>query len=178
MDGDSLFEEFLRWRKTREAEQSQSKTALAAEAEAPSPIAKQHAPLTHGEESTRTTKDLLSDFDDDEGVPLASFVSWAPRRPSPFGLSWEQLKNARTRAVAALIILVALSVLFAIVGTQTFWAARITWQAWYTLFVIIIMLSCLVLDLWDVSLTFFVANTALLLARVITLADALAGFSN
>lgn len=40
------------------------------------------------------------------------------------------------------------------------------------------MLSALILDLWDVSLTFFVANTVLLLAKVITIQDALAGFSN
>ncbi len=105
---------------------------------------------------------------------LTRFFERAP----PYGLTLEQVKAAKWRALAAVIVFVALAILFAVVGTQTFWATAMKWQTWYTLFVIIIMLSCLVLDLWDVSLTFFVANTALLLAKIITVADALAGFSN
>jgi hypothetical protein len=80
--------------------------------------------------------------------------------------------------VAALVVLIVLSVLFAVVGTQTFWRQRLTWGGWNTLYVLVAMLAALVLDMWDVSLTFFVTNTALLLARIISLNDALAGFSN
>ncbi len=124
-------------------------------------------------------RDVVAEFSDDEdGVSMADFERFAPPRPPPYGWTRGGLRAARPRMIAALVVLVVLSVLFAVVGTQTFWSTRLTWKGWYTLYVLVVMLAALVLDLWDVSLTFFVTNTALLLARVITLNDALAGFSN
>ena len=123
-----------------------------------------------------TRRDVSASFADDQSD--AAFVQWVPQSSPPYGMTRRDFKAAKWRALAAGILLVALFVLFAVVGTQTFWRTRMTWQTWYTLSVVIVMLSALVLDIWDTSLTFFAANTALLLARVITVSDALAGFSN
>lgn len=112
------------------------------------------------------------------GAMSTTFVEKKAPRRFPFGISRETLWQSRWKGLAAAIVVVVLSIMFSVVGTQTFWAQTMMWQAWYTLFVIIVMLGALILELWDLSLTFFVANTALLLARVITLREALAGFSN
>jgi hypothetical protein len=111
-------------------------------------------------------------------VEVNEFLAVEPNKPHIFGLSRKQLYDARYRALAAVIIFVSLSIMFAVIGTQTFWRARMNWSTWFTLFSIITMLSVLVLDLWNVSLTFFGINTILLLVRIISIKEALAGFSN
>lgn len=88
------------------------------------------------------------------------------------------LKAARWRSVAAFLVFIVLSVMFALVGTQTFWKETLTWQGWFTLYTVIVMISCLVLELWDVSLSFFGANLILLLVKIISVQEALAGFAS
>lgn len=88
------------------------------------------------------------------------------------------LRDARGRSIAAFVIFLVFTVTFSLVGTLTFWADSMTWKSWFTLFTVICMMSSLVLELWDVSLSFFAANLFLLLAGVISIQEALAGFSS
>jgi len=118
------------------------------------------------------------DEDEADESPATAFAPWAPKRAKPYGYSLKDVVAMRYKALAALIVFIILSVTFAVVGSVTFWADRMTWKTWFTLYTLITMLSVLILDMWDVSLTFFVTNTVLCLSRVIVLKDALAGFSN
>lgn len=111
-------------------------------------------------------------------VRIAGFFENKPQLPSPYGISRAQLYDARWRALGACCVFLALTVMFVVIGTVSFWKDRMDWQKWFTLFSIIIMLSVLVLDIWNISLTFFVTNTMLLLVGIISLREALAGFSN
>jgi hypothetical protein len=127
---------------------------------------------------TSEARSVFEPDEDDEFAASQGFVSFTPKRAPPFGLTKQQVLASRGRAVAAIVLFVVLTVLFACLGTLTFWKPLMTYKTWVTIFVLVVMLSALVLDLWDISLTFFVANTVLLLAKVITIQDALAGFSN
>ncbi len=89
-----------------------------------------------------------------------------------------EIKDARWRLLVALGFCVVLSVMFAFIGTLTFWKGKITWQGWVCLYTLIVTISVLIFELWDVTLTFFAANCVLLFAGIITLPQALAGFSN
>jgi di/tricarboxylate transporter len=89
-----------------------------------------------------------------------------------------ELREARWRILVAILFFVALAVMFAVIGTQTFWKGRINWQGWLCLYTLIVTISVLIFELWDVTLTFFVANCVFLFSGIITLPQALAGFSN
>ncbi len=89
-----------------------------------------------------------------------------------------EVKEARWRVLVAFVFLIALSVMFAVIGTQTFWKGRITWQGWVCLYTLIVTISVLIFELWDVTLTFFAANCVFLFSGIVTLSQALAGFSN
>ncbi len=90
----------------------------------------------------------------------------------------QEIKEMRWRLVAAIVFGVALSILFVRIGTLTFWKSRITWQGWLCLYTLIASISVLIVELWDVTLTFFLANCVFLFSGIITLPQALAGFSN
>lgn len=90
-----------------------------------------------------------------------------------------ELKLARMRLLVAGCFLVVMSIVFAIVGTMVpFWRDGLTTQGWITLYTLICLMSSLMLEMWDVSLSFFVANCVLLYAGALTLQEALIGFAN
>lgn len=99
-------------------------------------------------------------------------------RDTPLPSFLKELYEARWRIAAAGAFFGALTVLFCVVATQTFWAPLMRWQTWVTLFTLITLISCLILEMWDVTLSFFGANCVLVYAGVITLDEALRGFSN
>ncbi len=118
-------------------------------------------------------------------VPLQAHVSVAlpgqravVQKELPFVSFVHELYEARWRILVAAIFCVALSVMFAVIGTQTFWRGRITWQGWVCLYTLIVTISVLIFELWDVTLTFFAANCVFLFSGIITLNQALAGFAN
>ena len=89
------------------------------------------------------------------------------------------LKEARSRLIFAACFLVLLSIAFALVGTLVpFWRDNLTAVGWVTLYTLIFMMASLMIELWDVSLSFFLANCVLLYAGALSLEEALLGFAN
>jgi ABC-type multidrug transport system fused ATPase/permease subunit len=120
--------------------------------------------------------DVVTEFHNEQAT-TNEFLFFEPKRPHPYGVSRTALiAAAKSRGIAALILLVVLTVTVVLVGTLSSWTHSMRWATWFTLFTLVALFVAMVLDLWDLSLTFFVAIMALGLANIITIEDALAGF--
>ena len=89
----------------------------------------------------------LEEFDErrSDRALYTEFVEWkknretsdsllSPRlvvtRPKPIFSLLDTLRESKWRLLVAGCFLAGLSILFAVIGTQTFWASRITWKGW------------------------------------------------
>ncbi len=64
---------------------------------------------------------------------------------------------------------------FGIIG-GIFW--KMGWQGWVSLYLMIVAIFLLIVDKWDASLTFLGVTLVLILCQIITVDEALSGFSN
>jgi hypothetical protein len=118
--------------------------------------------------------DVVTEFAAGHGEPTTNeFLFFEPKRPPPYGMTRMALVAAKSRAVAAAVLLVGLMLAVVLVGMLSSWSTSMRWSTWFTLSTLAVLFAVMVLDLWDLSLTFFVATMALVLAGIITVEDAL-----
>ena len=90
----------------------------------------------------------------------------------------KEFQGAKWQVLTGLIFFISLSVMFACIGTLTFWKDTITWKGWIMLYVLIASISCLIAELWDTTLTFFATTCILMYCGILSLNEVLAGLAN